>query len=111
MAEKKSALAAGAARAKGERAKRTSTPLIGAEPVQVAPATTHRPTPVISSAPSKKAARQSGERTRVPRLSPRAKRLADERAGSRAHLTLASSSELPPTSRARSCRSRFRSRA
>jgi 1-acyl-sn-glycerol-3-phosphate acyltransferase len=96
MAEKKSALAAGAARAKGERAKRTSTPLIGAEPVQVAPATTHRPTPVISSAPSKKAARQSGERTRVPRLSPRAKRLADERAGSRAHLTLASSSELPP---------------
>ncbi len=71
-------VAAGAARATGERARRRATPLIGAPPItpaedaaapkpEATEATTprreaHRPRPVITSGVQKKAARQTGER-------------------------------------------------
>jgi 1-acyl-sn-glycerol-3-phosphate acyltransferase len=147
-------LAAGAARASGERARRRSTPLIGADPVvpaadetaappapperppakrapakrastprpepvpppvdapardaapaDEAPAEStppgptrrrpHRPAPVITSAPSRKASRQSGERRR--RTAPREKAERDEAAARRAHLRIAEPPPLDPT--------------
>jgi 1-acyl-sn-glycerol-3-phosphate acyltransferase len=78
------ALAAGAARASGERAKRRSTPLlagnepavVGREPASPAeppapaapPATSgrHRPQPVAKAVPSRKAVARSGTRTAKP---------------------------------------------
>ena len=74
---RKGALAAGAARASGERAKRRSTPLIAAEvPTPTArdtpatPAATssskHRPRPVAKAVPTRKAVARSGARTARP---------------------------------------------
>jgi 1-acyl-sn-glycerol-3-phosphate acyltransferase len=61
MAARQGALAAGAARASGERAKRRSTPLIGAEPIvpaDAADAVTAAPEPVaVPRASAKKAAK------------------------------------------------------
>ncbi len=70
MAARQGALAAGAARASGERAKRRSTPLIGAEPIVVAddPTTSDAgPTATASSSSSKvKAAKPSGAKAAKP---------------------------------------------
>lgn len=56
MAARPGALAAGAARAGGERARRRSTPLIGAEPVTAAPAAVTKAAPAKTAAPPKKTA-------------------------------------------------------
>ena len=95
---RKGALAAGAARASGERAKRRSTPLISSSPATTAtpapvaptgptPTTTtaatttptgstvprkHRPQPVAKPVPSRKAVARSGTRTTKPSRKPRA---------------------------------------
>jgi 1-acyl-sn-glycerol-3-phosphate acyltransferase len=92
---KKGALAAGAARASGERAKRRSTPLIAAAappapvpPVQPAPSAEaaapeavtasssgkHRPRPVAKVVPTRKAVARSGSRTTKPAKPPRTAR-------------------------------------
>ena len=92
---RKGALAAGAARASGERAKRRSTPLIASvDPVpspapapvshQSAAAETplapvpssgkHRPQPVAKAVPTRKAVARSGARTTKPTKSPRPSR-------------------------------------
>ena len=74
---RKGALAAGAARASGERAKRRSTPLIAAEePTPTArdtpatpaatPSSKHRPRPVAKAVPTRKAVARSGARTARP---------------------------------------------
>ncbi|MEO7270098.1 MAG: lysophospholipid acyltransferase family protein [Knoellia sp.] len=107
--KKGSSVAAGAARASGERARRRSTPLLSAQAVRTtaetpkaaapkaaapkaqaskaaAPAgarTAHRPRPTASAKASSKATKQAGIRPQ----SPRAKRAADEAA--RRHLRVA----------------------
>ena len=66
MATRKGALAAGAARASGERAKRRSTPLVGAEPVILAASsaagegapTTRQPTRAAATAVRKATAKK-----------------------------------------------------
>jgi 1-acyl-sn-glycerol-3-phosphate acyltransferase len=113
---RRGSLAAGAARASGERARRRSTPLIGADPVvavepseetatvaaepEAAPVPVpvrppHRPAPTVTSAPSRKVTTQSGERSPRPRLGPREKAARDA-ARRRPHLRVA---DPPPSAR------------
>ncbi len=89
MAARQGALAAGAARASGERAKRRSTPLIGAEPIVVADDTAtpdDGPVPVAKASKAKsakpsgtRAAKPSGARTAKP-SAPKARKAAAESA-------------------------------
>lgn len=100
-------LAAGAERASEERSRRQGTPLIG--PAASAQgdggdAATrpprsgkHRPVPRVTSQPTKKARRQTGERRAASRRTPLEKRAADERA--RSHLHVAPPPIAPPRAR------------
>ena len=63
MAARQGALAAGAARASGERARRRSTPLIGAEPVVAAGDTAD----AVASATTKPAAKKAAARKATPK--------------------------------------------
>ena len=67
MAGRRGALAAGAARASGERAKRRATPLIGADPVVLAQGSTEEtpaeaPTPATTPAGKKAAAKSASQK-------------------------------------------------
>ncbi len=63
MATRRGALEAGAARASGERARRRSTPLLGAEPVVAVPSAS-MPGGAEPSATQERAPRKTGERTK-----------------------------------------------
>jgi hypothetical protein len=67
MAARQGALAAGAARASGERARRRSTPLIGAEPITPVDDATSSPDAVTAAAPTGSVAKKSAPKKSAPK--------------------------------------------
>ncbi len=92
------ALAAGAARASGERARRRSTPLIGAEPVTVADDTASASPPSGPASTARQASRSSAKGTARPAKAAagRTKAAAARTAGTRTAAPSAAAAPPPP---------------
>ena len=104
MAARQGALAAGAARASGERAKRRSTPLIGAEPIVPADApdptsdAVPAPVPVVTGKASPKKAASTKAATRKPSTKAATKKASAKKVvTTKASATKASTKATPAT--------------